>query len=200
MSLLFDITFQCHLLTHDSLSDPKKEHVEPWVQFLNHLLALPDRDFPQVMSISYGVNEQNVPKPHALRICELFGLLTVRGMSIIIASGDQGPGVSCQSNDGTKRTKFLPAFPGGCPYITSVGATESTFPEKAVNFSSGGFSEYWPRPAWQESQVSRYLKAHGGRWKGYYNNSGRGFPDVAAQGLGYPIFNHDKIEEGGGTR
>ncbi|OAQ61651.1 peptidase-like protein [Pochonia chlamydosporia 170] len=181
------------------LSDPKKEHVEPWVQFLNHLLALPDRDFPQVMSISYGVNEQNVPKPHALRICELFGLLTVRGMSIIIASGDQGPGVSCQSNDGTKRTKFLPAFPGGCPYITSVGATESTFPEKAVNFSSGGFSEYWPRPAWQESQVSRYLKAHGGRWKGYYNNSGRGFPDVAAQGLGYPIFNHDKIEEGGGT-
>lgn len=152
------------------------------------------------MSISYGGNEQAVPKPYARRICQMFGLLALRGVSIILASGDQGPGMSCQSNDGTNSTKFLPAFPAGCPYMTVVGATERNAPERAMNFSSGGFSEYWPRPAWQEAAVSRYLDAHGDRWKGYYNRAGRGFPDVSAQGIGYPFFNHGRNASGGGTR
>ncbi|KAG8418402.1 hypothetical protein J3458_005820 [Metarhizium acridum] len=182
------------------ISDPNNQYIEPWLQFVSYLLDLPDRDLPQVMSISYGVNEQAVPKPYALRICQIFGLLTLRGMSIIMASGDQGPGVSCQSNDGTDTTKFLPAFPAGCPYVTAVGATEQNYPERAVNFSSGGFSEYWPRPAWQEAAVSRYLAAHGERWNGYYNKAGRGFPDVSAQGIGYPFFNHGRNRDGGGTR
>lgn len=187
-------------LTSVSISDPKKEHIEPWLQFVSYMLELPNSELPQVISISYGVNEQAVPRPYALKICQLFGLLTVRGVSIIIASGDQGPGVSCQSNDGTNTTKFLPAFPGGCPYVTSIGATEGNFPEKAINFSSGGFSEYWARPAWQDAAVLKYLKGHGDKWKGYYNQSGRGFPDVSAQGIGYPLYNHDSIESGGGTR
>ncbi|TWU79257.1 vesicle formation at the endoplasmic reticulum [Metarhizium rileyi] len=181
------------------ISNPKKEYIEPWLQFLSHLVELPDENLPQVMSISYGVNEQVVPKAYAFKICQLFGQLALRGMSVILASGDQGPGISCQSNDGAKTTKFLPAFPAGCPYITAVGATEQRFPEKAINFSSGGFSENWPRPAWQEAAVSRYLDRLGDKWKGYFNRKGRGFPDVSAQGIGYPFFNHNSTELGGGT-
>lgn len=166
------------------------------------MLDLPDQHLPQVMSISYGVNEQAIPKPYAQKICHIFGQLSLRGMSVIVASGDAGPGISCQSNDGTKTnaTRFLPGFPATCPYVTSVGGTEGKSPERALSFSSGGFSEYWYRPAWQDDAVKTYLSRHGKKWSQYYNQKGRGFPDVAAQGTGYPIFNHDKIENGGGTR
>lgn len=164
------------------------------------MLELPDNKLPQVMSISYGVNEQAVPRDYARNICQMFGLLTLRGVSIIVAAGNTGPGISCQSNDGARKTKFLPIFPAACPYVTSVGATEETCPEKAMNFSSGGFSEYWDRPWWQNNAVSSYLGAHGDRFKGYYKATGRAFPDLAAQGTGYPVYNHNRIENGGGTR
>ncbi|KAG6004965.1 hypothetical protein E4U21_000588 [Claviceps maximensis] len=193
------------------ISDRQQEYLEPWLEFVSYMLRLPDQELPQVMSISYGVNEQAVPKPYAERICHMFGLLALRGMSVIVASGDTGPGVSCQSNGaGTTNacasadakanaTRFLPTFPVTCPYVTSVGATGGRFPERALNFSSGGFSDYWRRPAWQDEAVTEYLSRHEHKWKEYYNHGGRGFPDVAAQGIGYPIFNHDKVEHAGGT-
>lgn len=152
------------------------------------------------MSISYGVNEQDVPRAHAQRICDMIGQLGTRGVSVIASSGDQGPGVSCLSNDGTNTTKFLPAFPASCPYVTSVGGTHGHGPEVAWNLSSGGFSEYWPRPAWQEMAVGEYLARLGGRWKGLYNPRGRGFPDVSAQAMGYQIFDHGKVDNADGTR
>lgn len=164
------------------------------------MLELPDQELPQVMSISYGENEEAIPRPYAEKLCQMFGQLAIRGMSVIVASGDTGPGVSCQSNDGTDSTRFLPAFPATCPYVTSVGATDGRSPARALNFSSGGFSEYWSRPKWQDKDVNKYLNLHGEKWNKYYNRKGRGFPDVAAQGRGYPVFNHDKIEDAAGTR
>ncbi|KAK2596691.1 hypothetical protein QQS21_006206 [Conoideocrella luteorostrata] len=181
------------------ISNKTTEHIEPWLQFVSHMLELPDHELPQVMSISYGVNEQVVPRRYAGKICQIFGQLALRGMSIIVASGDTGPGASCQSNDGTNSTKFLPGFPATCPYITAVGGTQGKRPEKALNYSSGGFSEYWKRPMWQNTAVTKYLNDHGDKWKGYYNPNGRAFPDVAAQGIDFPIFNHDNVENGGGT-
>lgn len=35
---------------------------EPWMDFLHHLLDLPDKKLPTTISISYGENEQAVPK------------------------------------------------------------------------------------------------------------------------------------------
>lgn len=183
-----------------SISDRQKEHIEPWLQFVSHLLETPDDKLPQVMSISYGVNEQVVPKAYAKKICRMFGQLAARGMSIIVASGDTGPGLSCQSNDGTNTTKYLPDFPATCPYVTAVGGTEGKGPEKAMNYSSGGFSEYWTRPGWQDAAVTEYLGGIGDKHKKYYNSNGRAYPDVAAQGVQFPIFNHGKIEYAGGTR
>ncbi|KND88392.1 Tripeptidyl-peptidase SED2 [Tolypocladium ophioglossoides CBS 100239] len=181
------------------ISDPKKEYIEPWLPFVSHLLELPDDQLPQVVSISYGVNEQAVPKAHAKQVCNMFGLLGTRGVSVIVSSGDTGPGVSCQSNDGTNTTKFLPSFPATCPYVTSVGATESNGPESATNFSSGGFSDYWPRPAWQEEVIGKYLTKHGKQWQGYYSPKGRGVPDVAAQGKAFLTINHGLVAPADGT-
>lgn len=41
--------------------------------------------------------------------------------------------------------------------------------------------------------MSKYLRTQlKDKWKGLYNPAGRGFPDVAAQGVKYHVFNRDK--------
>ena len=73
-----------------------------------------------------------------------------------------------------------------CCSVTSVGGTIG-FPEQAVNFSGGGFSDYWARPDYQDSAVSKYIEYLDGENDGLYNASGRGYPDVAAYGWEFEI-------------
>ncbi|PNP43257.1 hypothetical protein TGAMA5MH_04714 [Trichoderma gamsii] len=181
------------------LTDPAKEYLEPYLEFASHLLNFPNEHLPSVVSISYGANEQLFPKTYAQQVCDMFGQLGTRGVSIIVSSGDFGPGMSCQSNDGTKAARFTPSFPATCPYVTSVGSTEGIGPEKAANFSAGGFSDYFKRPEWQDEAVGEYLELYGNEWKGYYDAGGRGFPDVAAQGVNYRFWNHGKEDLTTGT-
>jgi tripeptidyl-peptidase-1 len=84
-------------------------------------------------------------------------------------------------------TRFTPNFPASCPFVTTVGATKYVNPEIAAEFSSGGFSERFPRPRYQDDAVRAYLKILGDQWKGLYNPQGRAFPDVSAQGVGFHI-------------
>ncbi|CAM1500639.1 Fc.00g098010.m01.CDS01 [Cosmosporella sp. VM-42] len=181
------------------LYDSEIAYIEPWLEFATYLLNLPDKDLPQVVSVSYGVNEQHVPKTYAKEVCNMFGQLGTRGVSVVVASGDFGPGFSCQSNDGKNTTKFLPGFPAACPYVTSVGGTESNSPEVATYLSGGGFSEYWSRPNWQDKAIDKYLRKYGDEWKGYYNKNGRAYPDVAALASGHQIINHGIQQTTGGT-
>lgn len=167
---------------------------EPYLDFLNGFLKLNQSDLPQVLSTSYGEDEQSVPETYAQSVCNLFAQLASRGVSVIFSSGDSGVGSGCISNDGENRAIFLPTFPAACPWVTSVGATQGQ-PEKAAAFSAGGFSNYWARPSWQSSAVSEYLTNLGSKFQSYYNASGRGFPDVAAQGLNFVIYNQGS--EGG---
>jgi tripeptidyl-peptidase-1 len=109
------------------------------------------------------------------------------------------PEQACQTNDGKNTTRFLPIFPAACPYVTSVGGTFHVAPERAVSFSSGGFSDTWPRPSWQDSAVSKYLSILGDQWKGLYNPEGRGFPDVAAQGYNFHVIDKGDDTLVGGT-
>jgi len=99
---------------------PSEVDDEPYLAYLNHMLAKPDGEIPQVISISYTDNEQEVPKAYALHVCQLFGQLAARGVSVIDASGDGGvagtdAGDVCESNDGKKTKKFIPTFPASCP-------------------------------------------------------------------------------------
>jgi len=160
---------------------------EPYLEFLTYLLGRPNRELPQTITTSYGEDEQSVPASYSKTVCNLFGQLGLRGVSVIFSSGDTGVGSACQTNDGKNTTRFLPIFPAACPYVTSVGGTYHVEPEEAIYFSSGGFSDRFPRPAYQDSAVREYLKILGDRWKGLYNPKGRGFPDVSAQAYRFHV-------------
>ena len=162
---------------------------EPYLQFLNAVL---DRSsLPQIISSSYGDDEQTVPESYAKKVCSLFAQLGARGTSFLTASGDNGVGAKgdCFTNDGKNTPTFLPSFPDTCPYVTSVGGTKNFNPEVAAfdprnNFASGGgFSNYFPRPSYQNTNkvVKNYISSLGTEFAGLYNTTGRGYPDISAQ-------------------
>jgi len=160
---------------------------EPYLTWLDYVLG--QSDLPHVISTSYGDDEQTIPESYARRACSGFAQLGARGISLLFSSGDAGVGSdgTCYSNDGKNTSMFLPNFPTGCPWITSVGGTANFNPETAVTrfASGGGFSNYFPAPAYQAATTAAYIKSLNGKYDGLYNKSGRGYPDVAAQG------NHD---------
>lgn len=136
--------------------------------------------------------------------------LGMAGTTILYSSGDYGVagngGECCTKakckggtyNSGGKGT-FNPSFPGTCPYVTSVGATQIvpgasvTAPEEAcetVIYSGGGFSNVFPLPSYQASAVASYFANHKPPYTAtQYNNSQkvRGYPDVAANGANYVV-------------
>ena len=163
---------------------------EPYLAWVNHVLR--QSDLPQVISTSYGDDEQTVPRGYAQKVCKQFAQLGARGVSLLFASGDSGVGpngAKCVTNDGKNTSTFLPEFPAGCPYVTTVGGTKNVNPEIVAHddrngyTSGGGFSNYFPRPAYQDSVVPKYVQSLGTTFEGLYNKSGRGYPDIAAQGF-----------------
>ncbi|KAL1864334.1 hypothetical protein Daus18300_007758 [Diaporthe australafricana] len=162
---------------------------EPWVEFLQYLLAAEDADLPKVLSVSYTDDEQAVSRPYALHVCDLFMQLAARGVSVIAASGDGGAAgtassTNCVVNSGDpdEPPQFIPTFPASCPYVTSIGATGRFIPWQPASFSSGGFSNYFPAPSWQAKDTSAYIKALNGTRDGWFNASGRGIPDLTLVG------------------
>jgi len=158
-----------------------------------------------VISTSYGMNEADVTLFYAQRQCAEYGKLGLMGTTILYSSGDNGvagfDGV-CLNPDGTQSangTRFNPSFPGGCPFVTSVGATQvnpnSTVfqPEGAceqVIFSGGGFSNYFELPDFQKDAVNEFLTKFPPPFTGtQFNNSGtsRAFPDLSANGANYVV-------------
>lgn len=172
---------------------------EPYLDFFTWAVNQPDGALPSVLSTSYGEDEQSVPDTYSRKVCDLIGQLGVRGVSVIFSSGDTGVGSACQTNDGKNTTRFLPIFPASCPYVTSVGGTYHVGPEVAISFSSGGFSDRWSRPAYQDAAVTAYLEQLGDKWQGLYNASGRGFPDVAAQAYRFHVVDKGSDILVGGT-
>ncbi|KAF2671819.1 subtilisin-like protein [Microthyrium microscopicum] len=178
---------------------------EPYVPFYEFYLYQDDNDLPQVLSNSYGDEEQTVPESYAVRTCNLIGLLGLRGVSVLHSSGDEGVGASCLALDGVT-PQFNPIFPATCPYVTSVGGTVSWDPEIAWSGSSGGFSNYFKQAWYQKDAVTSYLDNQvSDETKEYYGNyanfSGRGFPDVAGHSVtpDYSVFQGGVLTPSGGT-
>lgn len=67
-----------------------------------------------------------------------------------------------------------------------MGATQSV-PETAADFSSGGFSNLFATPDYQSNVVKSFMTGLGSQYSGLYNTTGRGFPDIAAQGVNVQI-------------
>jgi len=168
--------------------------LDGFLDIINYLL---DQDAPpQVLTTSYGDQESDIPIDLAYNLCNAYAQLGARGVSILFASGDGG--VS-GPQDNLFCYNFVPTFPSGCPYLTSVGATTGIGPETAADFSSGGFSNYWGVPSYQSSAASGYLSYLGNKYSGRYNASGRGYPDVSAQGENFVIILDEESETVSGT-
>jgi tripeptidyl-peptidase-1 len=119
---ILGITWPTHLTAYSTGGSPpyasdlltQMNTNEPYLTWLQYILA--QTDIPQVISTSYGDDEQTVPPSYATAVCNGFAQLGARGISVLLASGDNGvgPGPDCFTNDGKNKTTFLPIFPGGC--------------------------------------------------------------------------------------
>ena len=68
---------------------------------------------PQTIIIGYGEPEQNLPPGYALSVCDLYAKLGVRGITVLVASGQDGVGDGdCVNADGI--VQFMPEFPSSC--------------------------------------------------------------------------------------
>lgn len=159
-----------------------------------------------VISTSYGSQEPEMTAAYQIRQCNEYGKLGMMGVTILYSSGDNGvagfddlcidPATGEETQNGTR---FNPDFPGNCPFVTAVGATQIN-PGSTVNdpegaceqiiFSGGGFSDIFPIPQYQKAAVTSFLENHPPPFTAeQFNNSGkaRGYPDLAANGANYVI-------------
>ncbi|KAK7001748.1 family S53 protease [Favolaschia claudopus] len=156
--------------------------LEGFLDIVNFLSA--EDQVPQVMTTSYGENETDMSKALAFKLCEAYAAFGARGTSVLFASGDGG----VEGGQAQTCSVYQAAFPSGCPFLTSVGSVHGISPETGSTFSSGGFSNYWGVADYQSSAVSAFLTAQGSTNKGLFNASGRGYPDISAQGENVQIF------------
>ncbi|KAI0661167.1 peptidase S8/S53 domain-containing protein [Cubamyces menziesii] len=77
--------------------------------FLDAINALLGQDpAPQVLTTSFGFNEQDLPAPIAINLCNAYAQLGARGTTVLFASGDGGVSGIQPTKD---CTTFTPTFP-----------------------------------------------------------------------------------------
>ncbi|KAJ7358373.1 family S53 protease-like protein [Mycena albidolilacea] len=154
---------------------------------------------PSVMTTSYGSTESSFGSSLATRVCNGYMALGARGISVVFASGDGGVRGNHDSAGVCNNNVFMPVFPASCPFLTSVGSTQGFGPEKAINFTGGGFSNVFPAPSYQSAAVASFLKTVPSTFPGTFNKLGRGYPDVALQGWNFEIVSAGETGLVGGT-
>jgi tripeptidyl-peptidase-1 len=159
---------------------PDNSENEPFMKWLAQVSSTTDADVPKVFSTSYGEDEDSWSLDAATRMNTEFQKCGTRAISLLFASGDEG--ANCVSG------RFKPETPGSSPWVTSVGGTFLSG-TSAIGLSSGGFSDRWPQPDWQQSAVSNYLStaANLPPTSAGYNVSGRAYPDIAAQASDFTV-------------
>ncbi|KAJ7607236.1 subtilisin-like protein [Roridomyces roridus] len=138
-------------------------------------------DPPSVMSTSYVFSEEDLGFSLTKKLCDGYSALGARGISVLFASGDGGVRGTHDDPTQCNSTAFIPVFPASCPWVTSVGGTQGFNPEIALNLTGGGFSAFFPRPAYQLTAVERFLSTIPEDFVGTFNRAGRGYPDVSLQ-------------------
>jgi tripeptidyl-peptidase I len=86
---------------------------------------------PNVLSLSYGATESELPIVLQQRQCNEFMKLGLQGVSIIFSSGDTGvvpKSLKCLANGA-----YNPGGTVNCPYVTAVGATLVSFHARIVS-------------------------------------------------------------------
>ncbi|KAK0625146.1 alkaline serine protease [Bombardia bombarda] len=160
-----------------------------------------------VISISYGGGEADLPFYYTKRQCSEILKLGLQGITVVISSGDSGVGSyegdggyanGCAGKDGKV---FYPATEASCPYVLAVGSTvfqgnvtknSPKLQEVATTrfASGGGFSNIFDTPLYQVGAVASYFSKVKLDFTGYFN-PGQNFSSVGRGvfrigGRGYP--------------
>ena len=189
---------------------------------------------PSVLSMSWGWSEADqcsitsctgnmTSQSYVNRVNTEYAKMGLRGITLVVASGDAGaPG---RTDEMCSSGQVHAVFPGGSPFVTSVGATfvepvqsvtswktplckqygcnsgTRQFPTNFVNqswTSGGGFSNFTTRPKWQDTVVKEYLNT-GVHFPASCNKNGRAYPDVATVGHNCPIVSQGSVMGVDGT-
>jgi len=119
---------------------------------MEHLLSADSR--PQVMSISYGYDENlqcditYYCESNSINSIDYSNMVNLQfqkagilGISVIVSSGDSG--AHSRSDNNCTTPLPLPQFPASSPYVTSVGATQlSNFQNIAVTKNTPKYCGY----------------------------------------------------------
>ncbi|KAF3014047.1 hypothetical protein E8E14_011471 [Neopestalotiopsis sp. 37M] len=160
---------------------------------------------PNVLSLSYGGQEADVPISYQKRQCNEYLKLGLQGVTFVFASGDSGVSNYPEpyGDDGPTGCLgpnldiFNPTWPNNCPWLTNVGATKvypgytvfepesAVFDPGRVNYSSGGgFSNVFPVPDYQKAAVDVFFADHDPPYAYYEglveNASNYTLPDITA--------------------
>jgi tripeptidyl-peptidase-1 len=178
---------------------------DPWLLAFNTLIEkFTSATRPKVVSISYSGGEKYFSASQGKIMCDAAQKLTALGTTIVVSTGDFGVG----GDDGEACPAFNPRYPIGCPYVLAVGATEGFAPEQPMEPNDGGLgllssgagtSNIFGIPAYQAKQVAAYQKTIGTSMNGYYNTTGRMYPDLTALGSRYSIIFNGRDQAGSGT-
>ena len=95
---------------------------KPMAWYLFALVYAP-KPPPLVISMSYGSEEQYMSISEYSTFEESAKKLSVMGVSILVAAGDDGAAPHTARRDAAQ-CKYMPFFPTSCPYVISVGATQ----------------------------------------------------------------------------
>jgi kumamolisin len=157
-----------------------KFHQKGWVDLLNR--AIQDR--PVVLSVSWGSAEDSSDWSKAARVAinERLNAAAVLGITVCVASGDDGSG------DEVTDKRAHVDFPSSSPFVLAVGGTMITHDAENITeqvwrespgrrtrsgggATGGGVSVLFPRPKWQNVKITS-LNGN--------SIDGRVVPDIAA--------------------
>ena len=168
-----------------------------------------DTAAPLVHSISYGEYGGSYDNATVQRLNYELMKLGLRGITVTLASGDNGVGCSARTLCGLHSDIAQEFDFPSSPYITMVGATQlgADGVESGATLSSGGFSRDYPRAqfaAWQADAVDAYVDALGASGgpaapAETFFAAGRAYPDVAAIGENVQVVIGGRVEGIAGT-
>ncbi|KAM9960447.1 hypothetical protein ACTFIW_009588 [Dictyostelium discoideum] len=169
------------------------EGQEPFLDWLVDLSSNPK--LPLVHSISYGDDESSIGLAYTDRVDTEFKKYAAMGRTIVFSSGDFGVGCNddCDS--------FSPGWPASSRFVLAVGGVIKKKDGSIIGdeISGGGFSNYFSRPWYQVDECSSYIEWLNGSLSSFYNQSGRGFPDISSFSENVIILYKDKLMPIGGT-
>lgn len=180
-----------------SVPAPGSSEFEPFLEWIISVSAMENP--PLVHSISYGDVEADLDTAMMQRFSYEVQKLGLRGVSVIVSSGDDGVG-NHVIREGKEFCGYNPSFPASDPFVTSIGATqgpENGLPEVACSSmaggiitTGGGFSDVFPMPEYQRKAVEQFIATPGAYPDGvdHFNHTGRGFPDVSLLGYNYRVY------------